>query len=613
MIIFKIIFIFFLSFIFKANASEITIVELHTKKSLDQLVLETTSNEDQNNEISNNNDNNADNLNENKKIEEKNNNNEENEIQNDEDFNNTSNSNEKEQSIIILDTESVFQFSDDELIYFIKSIKNIKSKTLNEEFIKILSNIDLDDQNFTENKLILIIQKLFEIGEIERAYNLVKKINMSKIKKQENVELINLIKLNYLYSTYKIPEVCELKSLLTEISIKLPNNLLEKSDIFCLTLENKFPEAELQNSLLLESEKENDENFQRLFKYMISDNRKTLNFEPLKNVKHKELIFLYSAMLRINELPLNETFIDVDPLNLSIPVILSKSTAMNVRLKAANKAYYEDDISINSLSALYQSVDFNSNQFDNPELTISSLKNDELIMAFYYQLANIQIFPNDRLNVILEYWDYAISVELQKIAYALTENIIENFPVSSENSQFANKIAYSYISNAKYDQAIKWLDLFTKTDQNDEKFDYANFLINLNKNDNLDTIIEFITNNYRKIHNNENQYLVESIEVLNNFLEIETNYEQKFFYENLLDNRLMPSYFLLKDIKYNIEKNNNLSLLMLSLISLENKNWKEIHPEHLSLILETFKLYNQGDLIKKIILEILDEFNLFYE
>ena len=62
-------------------------------------------------------------------------------------------------------------------------------------------------------------------------------------------------------------------------------------------------------------------------------------------------------------------------------------------------------------------------------------------MAFYYQLANIQIFPNDRLNVILEYWDYAISVELQKIAYALTENIIENFPVSSENSQFANKIA----------------------------------------------------------------------------------------------------------------------------------------------------------------------------
>lgn len=71
MIIFKIIFIFFLSFIFKANASEITIVELHTKKSLDQLVLETTSNEDQNNEISNNNDNNADNLNENKKIEEK--------------------------------------------------------------------------------------------------------------------------------------------------------------------------------------------------------------------------------------------------------------------------------------------------------------------------------------------------------------------------------------------------------------------------------------------------------------------------------------------------------------------------------------------------------------
>mgnify|MGYP007000148981 len=107
-------------------------------------------------------------------------------------------------------------------------------------------------------------------GEIERAYNLVTKINLdnTNIDKQ-SIEFFYLIKLNYLYSSYKLSEVCQLRALLLEKSINLPRNLLQKSDIFCLTLENKFSEAKLLNSLLLESEKEKDENFQKLFNFML--------------------------------------------------------------------------------------------------------------------------------------------------------------------------------------------------------------------------------------------------------------------------------------------------------------------------------------------------------
>ena len=65
-------------------------------------------------------------------------------------------------------------------------------------------------------------------------------------------------------------------------------------------------------------------------------------------------------MLRINELPLTENFIKIDPLNLSIPVILSDPTPMNIRIKAVNKSYFDEFSHIDSLSALYQSVDFNS-------------------------------------------------------------------------------------------------------------------------------------------------------------------------------------------------------------------------------------------------------------
>ena len=62
------------------------------------------------------------------------------------------------------------------------------------------------------------------------------------------------------------------------------------------------------------------------------------NFETINSLQSKDLIFLYSAMLRINELPLTEKFIEIDPLNLSIPVILSDPTRMKIRIKAVNKS-----------------------------------------------------------------------------------------------------------------------------------------------------------------------------------------------------------------------------------------------------------------------------------
>ena len=72
----------------------------------------------------------------------------------------------------------------------------------------------------------------------------------------------------------------------------------------------------------------------------------------------------------------------------------------------------------------------------------------------------------------------------------------------------------------------------------------------------------------------------------------------------------MPSYFLIQDINQNIINQNNLNLFMLSVISMEDKNWNELHPEHLLLLLEAFSVYDQGSLIKSIILEILTDLNV---
>ena len=72
----------------------------------------------------------------------------------------------------------------------------------------------------------------------------------------------------------------------------------------------------------------------------------------------------------------------------------------------------------------------------------------------------------------------------------------------------------------------------------------------------------------------------------------------------------MPSYFLIQDINQNINNLNNLNLFMLTVISMENKNWNDLHPEHLLLLLEAFNVYDQGSLIKSIILEILIDLNV---
>ena len=175
---------------------------------------------------------------------------------------------------------------------------------------------------------------------------------------------------------------------------------------------------------------------------------------------------------------------------------------MKIRLKAANKSYYDNLISVDSLSALYQSVDFNSQQFNEPEQTIQSLnKNNELIMAFYYQLANMQIFPEDRLKVIIEYWEFAKNIGLEKIAYSLTENIIQTFTPSSDTSTYSMQIAMAHISNKNFAEASKWLNFIDNKEINKSQLEYVKFLIELNENNELNTIISFLDSLNNNINN----------------------------------------------------------------------------------------------------------------
>ena len=144
----------------------------------------------------------------------------------------------------------------------------------------------------------------------------------------------------------------------------------------------------------------------------------------------------------------------------------------------------------------------------------------------------------------------------------------------------------------------------------DENSNYARFLINLNKKDNLDTILNYLAENYNNLDNINSQSSLESLDILIKFLQIEDLPEQKITYTNILDNRVMPSHFLMESIKLNINKKNDLSAFMLSLISIQNRNWVDLHPIHFKLILETIDIYDNGNLKKQVVLEILNELKI---
>ena len=374
---FTLLFVSIFNFLY---ADDIDIIELHENKTLDQLVLETNSG---NNEIQENNkedDDSKESFEKELNIEE-----ESNIIEEESNIEEDNPLIENEE--IIIDVSNFWEAVDpSRLSIYFRNINSINSPTLYNEFVKLLTDFNLDINN-SKNKeiLFLIIKKLIGLGEIQKAYNLIQSIQLPN---DENLIFYKTLKLNYLFSTYQLNEACELKNDFNSQEIKLSNYYLEKADIFCLVMEEKIDEANLLNSILLETEINDDQYFQDLLNILINhENYGEKVSLTLTEGYFEDLIFLYSAMLRIAELPLTEKFLQIDPNNLSIPIILSNATDLELRLKAANKAYLNNLISIESLAALYQSVDFNSNQLNNPTTTLEKLKDkNELIMAYFFQV-----------------------------------------------------------------------------------------------------------------------------------------------------------------------------------------------------------------------------------
>ena len=598
------IFIFFL--FFKVNAEEtITIIELHSE-SIDQGLLNAKKEDDV---VNNNEENKTEELIENQQIE----------IEQESDQNETTNeelSNKEDIQVLdytennltdeIMALPDLWEFSKkEELLFLFDNMQLTNSNVLNDVLINSLALNSNPPVDFSKEEFDFIrIVNLIKLGKRKKAFEM---INLNEVNSL-NKEFYDLFKLNYFLATYDLNQVCEYTDSIVDKKSMIEQNLILKIDIFCSFVQDKVEEADFLNSLLEDSD-DKDEYFQIIYQNLKTGNKNKIDIKLYKY--NKNSLPLYSAMLRIGNMPLTDEFLDYDSINFALPIVLSNSSDISLRLKAAHEAYINNIFNSESLSALYQTVDFSFDELNNAnKLPNKALNNIPLGMAYYFQKANIQILPITRMQTLVEFWQFAKSQDLNLLAYDVSRNLLDTIEPSPELSEYAVDIAKAHIHNNNYQLADKWIlfiDNYISDDQEQIKnLNSVKLLYNLKKSNDDNEFAEYliksnlIKNNNFDYNNQEILYTIFSI--LNSNIDFEKEYERI-----LVDNRFMPSRYLLDKIRNNsLEKNYGEMILSIS-VSLNNKTWEEIHPEHLRIILFSLKESYIDGIFKNIIIEILEK------
>ena len=124
-------------------------------------------------------------------------------------------------------------------------------------------------------------------------------------------------------------------------------------------------------------------------------------------------------------------------------------------------------------------------------------------------------------------------------------------------------------------------------------------------------IISDKLNNYENLIYSESTNTKEILLVTLRVLDSDNNYNSNLFFKKVMDERQMPTIFLNSEIEQAINNKDESNLFLLILVSLNNKEWNEIHPEHLKLILKGIKKYKNSELLKNTLLNIFENNKIF--
>ena len=186
--------------------------------------------------------------------------------------------------------------------------------------------------------------------------------------------------------------------------------------------------------------------------------------------------------------------------------------------------------------------------------------------------------------------------------------MLGSIEASSENIIYGPQIALAYIFNNDFDSAVSWIELYENAKEADSKSIYTRILLDLYSSTDLNSFINSINltlNNYTFNEDNQN---VELLFVLKAVMNLDISSNTNINFEKIFDDRSMPSILLINEINNSIINNNDQKFLFYSAISLNNKGWNNIHPEHLKLILNGYLQYKEGEMFRNLILEVFKNY-----
>ena len=176
-------------------------------------------------------------------------------------------------------------------------------------------------------------------------------------------------------------------------------------------------------------------------------------------------------------------------------------------------------------------------------------------------------------------------------------------------------IAKAYVMSQDYENANKWL-LFAESSVDDKlsisKLNSSKLLLNLYAAKEEENLTQILYENLSLMNTNlidSNEDNSDKIEVLNLIFSILNNENENPFkiQKKIQESKTMPALYLLESIRSASKKNNQIKLLFNITLSISGKKWKDIHPEHLRIILLNLQNYKEGTIINDILLEILED------
>ena len=150
--------------------------------------------------------------------------------------------------------------------------------------------------------------------------------------------------------------------------------------------------------------------------------------------------------------------------------------------------------------------------------------------------------------------------------------------------------------------------MYENAKQVDSKSIYSRILLDLYSSNDLNTFINSINLTLNTYTSNQDNQNPELLYVLKNVMSLEIKPNTNINLNKIFDDRSMPSIFLLNELNNSVLNKDYEKYLFYSLISLNDKEWNNIHPEHLKLILNGYLQYNDGVLFRNIILEVFKNY-----